>query len=117
MTTDQAFISATLMSDENKKAIQDNLNAVLEQSLTPMEPAQAKVYMEHTATRMAEESGANVTMFQMVEIKHVSSTYLIRMAVLTNGNAIGLDLMDLENGQFFIPESCPVIPLETPTIN
>ena len=117
MTTDQAFISATLMSDENKKAIQDNLNAVLEQSLTPMEPAQAKVYMEHTATRMAEESGANVTMFQMVEIKHVSSTYLIRMAVLTNGSAIGLDLMDLENGQFFIPESCPVIPLETPTIN
>ena len=117
MTTDQAFTSATLMSDENKKAIQDNLNAVLEQSLTPMEPAQAKVYMEHTATRMAEESGANVTMFQMVEIKHVSSTYLIRMAVLTNGSAIGLDLMDLENGQFFIPESCPVIPLETPTIN
>lgn len=117
MTTDQAFTSATLMSDENKKAIQDNLNAVLEQSLTPMEPAQAKVYMEHTATRMAEESGANVTMFQMVEIKHVSSTYLIRMAVLTNGNAIGLDLMDLENGQFFIPESCPVIPLEAPTIN
>ena len=117
MTTDQAFTSATLMSDENKKAIQDNLTAVLEQSLTPMEPAQAKVYMEHTATRMAEESGANVTMFQMVEIKHVSSTYLIRMAVLTNGNAIGLDLMDLENGQFFIPESCPVIPLEAPTIN
>jgi hypothetical protein len=25
--------------------------------------------------------------------------------------------MDLENGQFFIPEVCPVIPLETPTVN
>jgi hypothetical protein len=117
VNTDQTHVSATLMSDENKRTIEANLNAVLEQSLTPMEPAQAKVYMEHTATRMAEESGANVTMFQMVEIKHVSSTYLIRMAVLTNGSAIGLDLMDLENGQFFIPESCPVIPLEAPTIN
>lgn len=56
-------------------------------------------------------------MFQMVEIKHANTAYMIRVAVLTNGSAIGLDFMDLENGQFFIPETCPVIPLEVPTIN
>ena len=42
---------------------------------------------------------------------------MIRVAVLTNGSAIGLDFMDMENGQFFIPEICPVIQLEVPTIN
>ena len=67
--------------------------------------------------RMAEEAGAGVTMFQMVEIKHANTAYMIRVAVLTNGSAIGLDFMDMENGQFFIPETCPVIPLEVPTIN
>jgi hypothetical protein len=66
---------------------------------------------------MAEEAGAGVTTFQMVEVKHASTAYMIRLAVLSNGSAIGLDLMDLENGQFFIPEVCPVIPLETATVN
>ena len=117
MNTDRAFVSATLMADENRSTIETRLSTLLEHSLTPMEPGQAKTYMEHTAVRMAEEAGAGVTMFQMVEIKNANSAYLIRVAVLTNGSAIGLDLMDLENGQYFIPETCPVIPLEVPTIN
>ena len=114
---DQAFVSATLMADENRSAIESYLSSVLEQCLTPMEPSQAKTYMEHTAIRMAEEAGANVTKFQMVEIKYANSAYMIRVALLTNGSAIGLDFMDMENGQFFIPETCPVIPLDLPTIN
>ena len=117
MNTDRAFVSATLMTDENRLVIETRLSTLLEHSLTPMEPGQAKTYMEHTAVRMAEEAGAGVTMFQMVEIKNASSAYLIRVALLTNGSAIGLDLMDLENGQYFIPETCPIIPLEVPTIN
>jgi hypothetical protein len=117
MNTDRAFVSATLMADENRSVIETRLSTLLEHSLTPMEPGQAKTYMEHTAVRMAEEAGAGVTMFQMVEIKNANSAYLIRVAVLTNGSAIGLDLMDLENGQYFIPETCPIIPLEVPTIN
>ena len=114
---DQAFVSATLMADENRSAIESYLSSVLEQCLTPMEPSQAKTYMEHTAIRMAEEAGANVTKFQMVQMKYANSAYMIRVALLTNGSAIGLDFMDMENGQFFIPETCPVIPLDLPTIN
>ena len=117
MNTDRAFISATLMADENRSAMETRLSDVLQQSLTPMEPGHAKTYMEHTAVRMAEEAGAGVTMFQMVEIKHANTAYMIRVAVLTNGSAIGLDFMDMENGQFFIPETCPVIPLAVPTLN
>ena len=82
-----------------------------------MEPGQAKTYMEHTAVRMAEDVGAGIAMFQMVEIQHANTSYVTRVAVLTNGSAIGLDFMDMENGQFFIPETCPVIPLVVPTIN
>ena len=117
LNTDRAFVSATLMAEENRSAIELHLSEVLKQSLTPMEPGQAKTYMEHTAVRMAEEAGAGVTMFQMVEIKQAHTAYMIRVAVLTNGSAIGLDFMDMENGQFFIPETCPVIPLEVPIIN
>jgi len=25
--------------------------------------------------------------------------------------------MDAENGQFFVPESCPVVELQSPTVN
>ena len=117
MGKNRSYMSATLTAEENKAAIEAHLHEILERSLTPMEPTQAKVYMEHTAVRMAEEAGAGVTTFQMVEVKHASTAYMIRLAVLTNGSAIGLDLMDMENGQFFIPEVCPVIPLETPTVN
>ena len=117
MNANRSYVSAALTAKENKRAIESHLHEVLEQSLTPMEPGQAKVYMEHTAVRLAEEVGAGVTAFQMVEVKHASTAYMIRLAVLTNGSAIGLDLMDMENGQYFIPEVCPVIPLETPTVN
>ena len=36
MNTDRAFVSATLMADENRSAIESRLSDVLEQSLTPM---------------------------------------------------------------------------------
>ena len=117
MSTNRSYVSATLTADENKAAIEAHLHEILERSLTPMEPSQAKVYMEHTAVRMAEEAGAGVTTLRMGWVKHASTAYMIRLAVLTNGSVIGLDLMDMENGQFFIPEVCPVIPLETPTVN
>ena len=61
LNTDRAFVSATLMAEENRSAIESHLSEVLKQSLTPMEPGQAKTYMEHTAVRMAEEAGAGVT--------------------------------------------------------
>ena len=82
-------MSATLTADENKVAIEAHLHEILERSLTPMEPGQAKVYMEHTAVRMAEEAGAGVTTFQMVEVKH--GTRMIRLAVLTAAVPLGVD--------------------------
>ena len=51
MNTDRAFVSATLMADENRSAIEARLSDVLEQSLTPMEPGQAKTYMERSEER------------------------------------------------------------------
>ena len=63
------------MADENDPPSK-LLNDVLQQSLAPMEPGQPKTYMEHTAVRMAEEAGAGV--FQMVEIKHANTAYMIR---------------------------------------
>ena len=115
MNTDRAFISATPMADENRSANEARLSDVLQQSLTPMEPGQAKTYMEHTAVRMAEEAGAGVTMFQMVEIKHANTHMTERLHDQRQRHWFGL--ADMENGQFFIPETCPVTPLEVPTIN
>ena len=41
------------MADENRSVIETRWSTLLEHSLTPMEPGQAKTYMEHTAVRMA----------------------------------------------------------------
>jgi hypothetical protein len=42
---------------------------------------------------------------------------VLRVALFSNNKAIGLDVMDAENGQFFVPESCPVVELQSPTVN
>jgi hypothetical protein len=108
---------ATLFSEDNKPFLAEMLERALQQPLTPMEPAQAKSYMERVAQQVAEDDNAQVQLFQMVQLKSSESTYVMRVALFDNRKAMGLDLMDAENGQFFVPESCPVVALATPSIN
>jgi hypothetical protein len=108
---------ATLFSEDNKPFLAEMLERALQQPLTPMEPAQAKTYMERVAQQVAEDDNAQVQLFQMVQLKSSESTYVMRVALFDNRKAMGLDLMDAENGQFFVPESCPVVALATPSIN
>lgn len=108
---------ATLFSEDNKPFLAEMLERALQQQLTPMEPAQAKTYMERVARQVAEDDNAQVQLFQMVQLKSSESTYVMRVALFDNRKAMGLDLMDAENGQFFVPESCPVVALATPSIN
>lgn len=109
--------SATLFTDENKNLLAQMLEQALLQPLLPMEPAAAKQYMEQVAVRTATDHRTDIELFQMVEISSSESTYVMRFALFGNRQAIGLDIMDAENGQFFIPESCPVCQLAEPTIN
>ena len=111
------MVNATLLADDNQASVSAMLNAILEKPLTPMEANQAKTYMEQVASQAANEEGAEVQLFQLMELKNQHTTYVMRVALFSNNKAIGLDVMDAENGQFFIPEVCPVIPLETPTVN
>lgn len=110
-------VQATLFADDNKPFLAEMLERALEQPLTPMEAAQAKTYMERVAQQVAEDDNAAVQLFQMVQLKSSESTYVMRVALFDNMKAMGLDLMDAENGQFFVPESCPVVSLATPAIN
>ena len=82
-----------------------------------MEAKQAKSYMEQIATQAASNDGAEVQLFQLMEMKSQHTTYVMRVALFSNNKAIGLDVMDAENGQFFVPESCPVIELQAATLN
>jgi hypothetical protein len=82
-----------------------------------MEAKQAKSYMEQIATQAASNDGAEVQLFQLMEMKNQHTTYVMRVALFSNNKAIGLDVMDAENGQFFVPESCPVIELQAATLN
>ena len=52
-----------------------------------------------------------------MEMKNHHTTYVMRVALFSNNKAIGLDVMDAENGQFFVPESCPVVELQAETLN
>jgi hypothetical protein len=108
---------ATLFADTNKPFLAEMLERALQQPLTPMEPAQAKTYMEQVAQRVAEDDNAQVQLFQMVQLQSSESTYVMRVALFDNMKAMGLDLMDAENGQFFVPESCPVVALARPSVN
>lgn len=109
--------TATLFSDENKDLLARMLEKVLQQPLVPMEPAAAKSYMEQVAARTALDNKVGITLFQMIQLQSSESTYVMRIALFDDNRAMGLDVMDAENGQFFIPESCPICQLATPTVN
>ena len=112
-----AVANATLFHDENKNLLARMLEQALEQPLVPMEPAAAKQYMEQVAQRTASDNSTALTLFQMVQMSSSESTYVMRVALFDNQQAMGLDIMDAENGQFFIPEACPVCQLAAPTLN
>ena len=110
-------VNATLLADDNQASVSAMLNAILEKPLTPMEANQAKTYMEQVASQAANDEGAEVQLFQLMEMKNQHTTYVMRVALFSNNKAIGLDVMDAENGQFFVPESCPVVELQATTLN
>ena len=109
--------SATLFTDENKDLLAKMLEKALLEPLVPMEPAAAQKYMEQVAVRTATDNRTDIELFQMVQLSSSESTYVMRFALFENRQAIGLDIMDAENGQFFIPESCPICQLAEPTLN
>lgn len=117
MTNLDSVVSSTLLAENNKSSMSAMLNAILDKPLTPMEASQAKTYMEQVAQQAATEEGAEVELFQLMEMKSQQSTYVLRVALFSNNKAIGLDVMDAENGQFFVPESCPVIELAQLSLN
>ena len=112
-----SVVNATLLADDNQASVCAMLNAILEKPLTPMEAKQAKSYMEQIAKQAASNDGAEVQLFQLMEMKNQHTTYVMRVALFSNNKAIGLDVMDAENCQFFVPESCPVIELQAATLN
>ena len=109
--------SATLFTDENKDLLAKMLEKALLEPLVPMEPAAAQKYMGQVAVRTATDNRTDIELFQMVQLSSSESTYVMRFALFENHQAIGLDIMDAENGQFFIPESCPICQLAEPTLN
>ena len=117
MTELHARVKSTLLADNNQASVSSMLNTILEKPMTPMEAQQAKSYMEQVATQAASDEGAEVQLFQLMEMKSQHSTYVMRVALFSNNKAIGLDIMDAENGQFFVPESCPVVELQATSLN
>ena len=117
MTELQNVVQSTLLAEGNQASVSAMLDSILETPLTPMEANQAKSYMEQVATQAANDEGAEIEFFQLMEMRNQHTTYVMRVALFSNNKAIGLDVMDAENGQFFVPESCPVIELQAPTLN
>ena len=109
--------ATTLLTDDNKELLARMLEKALQQPLVPMEPAAAKQYMEQVAARTALDDGVDIRLFQMIQLKSSETAYVMRVALLSDNRAIGLDIMDAENGQFFIPESCPVCQLAATLVN
>ena len=117
MTEMQNVVQSTLLAEGNQASVSAMLVSILETPLTPMEANQAKSYMEQVATQAANDDGTEIQLFQLMEMKNQHTTYVMRIALFSNNKAIGLDVMDAENGQFFVPESCPVVELQAPTLN
>lgn len=113
----QKAVQSTLLAESNLASVSAMLDSILETPLTPMEANQAKSYMEQVATQAANDEGAEIQLFQLMEMKNQHTTYVMRVALFSNNKAIGLDVMDAENGQFFVPESCPVVELQATTLN
>ncbi|WP_040482119.1 hypothetical protein [Luminiphilus syltensis] len=117
MTQLDEIAGAILFSDQNKALLAHMLEQALRQPMTPMEPAAAQKYMEQVAVHVAKDEETTIRLLQVVELKSSESRYLMRVALMENDRAIGLDIMDVENGQFFVPESCPVVVLAPMTVN
>ena len=117
MTELQNVVQSTLLAEGNQASVSAMLCSILETPLTPMEANQAKSYMEQVATQAANDEGAEIQLFQLMEMKNQHTTYVMRVALFSNNKAIGLDVMDAENGQFFVPERCPVVELQALTLN
>ena len=62
-------VNETLLADDNQASVSAMLNAILEKPLTPMEANQAKTYMEQVASQAANDQGAEVQLFQLMEIQ------------------------------------------------
>ena len=90
-------VNETLLADDNQASVSAMLNAILEKPLTPMEANQAKTYMEQVASQAATDEGAEVQLFQLMEMKNQHTTYVMRVALFSNNKAIGLDVMDAES--------------------
>ena len=83
MSTNRSYVSATLTADENKAAIEAHLHEILERSLTPMEPGQAKVLHGTHSGSHGGGSGCRRDNLPNGRVKHASTAYMIRLAVLT----------------------------------
>ena len=97
-----SVVNATLLADDNQASVSAMLNAILEKPLTPMEAKQAKSYMEQIATQAASNDGAEVQLFQLMEMKNQHTTYVMRVALFSNNKAIGLDVHDIESNRLII---------------
>ena len=103
----QNVVQSTLLAESNLASVSAMLDSILETPLTPMEANQAKSYMEQVATQAANDEGAEIQLFQLMEMKNQHTTYVMRVALFSNNKAIGLDVMDAENGQFLCPRAAP----------
>lgn len=109
--------ASSLLADANKPLLVRLLDTALSQSLVPMEPAAAQQYMEQVAEQAARDANTAVQLFQTIELRSDNHAYVMRVALFSDHQAMGLDIMDAENGQFFVPTACPVVVLAAPTLN
>ena len=63
------------------------LNTILEKPMTPMEAAGEELY-GHVATQAANDEGAEVQLFQLMEMKNQHTTYVMRVALFSNNKAL-----------------------------
>jgi len=84
MTELQVKVQSTLLAEDNQASVSAMLNTILEKPMTPMEAKQAKSYMEHVAAQAANDEGAEVQLFQLMEMKNQHTTYVMRVALFSN---------------------------------
>ena len=85
-------------------------NALTESFMTLDAEVKGEIY--------AKETGSTACVVLITPDKIICANAGDSRAVLfSNNKAIGLDVMDAENGQFFVPESCPVVELQATTLN
>ena len=83
-------VNETLLADDNQASVSAMLNAILEKPLTPMEANQAKTYMEQVASQAATDEGAEVQLFQLMEMKNQQITQAVILRILERNSLSGL---------------------------